>query len=259
MVIPKRYEVTDEQWERIADLFPKRSTRGRPPKVDNRTAFNATLWLIRSGAAWRDLPERYGPWKTIYSRFRLWVDAGVFEQIFKAVSADADMENVSLDSTSIRVHQKASGAKKNAVNADVNQYIGRSRGGLTTKIHAIVDGLGNPLSFCLSGGEVHDSTVAAPLLGTIPLKNGNVLADKAYGTQALRDFITSQEGYYTIPPKSNAVNPWPCDFYLYKERHLIEGFFNQMKEFRRIATRYDKLAHVFLGAVYVAAIWVWLK
>ena len=58
------------------------------------------------------MPERYGPWKTIYSRFRLWVDAGVFEQIFKAVSADADMENVSLDSTSIRVHQKASGAKK---------------------------------------------------------------------------------------------------------------------------------------------------
>ena len=114
----------------------------------------------------------------------------------------------------------------------MNQYIGRSRGGLTTKIHAIVDGLGNPLSFCLSGGEVHDSKVAAPLLGTIPLKSVNVLADKAYGTQALRDFITSQEAHYTIPPKSNAVNPWPCDFYLYKERHLIEGFFNQMKEFK---------------------------
>ncbi|WP_415653302.1 hypothetical protein [Schleiferilactobacillus harbinensis] len=89
--------------------------------------------------------------------------------------------------------------QKNAVNADVNQYIGRSRVGLTTKIHAIVNGLGNPLSFCQSGGEVHNSKVTAPLLDNIPLKSVNVLANRTYGTRAPRDLAGS---LYNPPPKA---------------------------------------------------------
>lgn len=111
MTIPKRYEITDEQWTRIEDLFPPYRT-GRPAKLSNRQAFNCVLWLLKSGAAWRDLPERYGPWKTVYSRFRLWTDAELFEKMFESLIDDPDLENVSLDSTSIRVHQKATGAKK---------------------------------------------------------------------------------------------------------------------------------------------------
>lgn len=111
MTIPKRYELTDEQWERIEPLFPSYRT-GRPAAIDNRTAFNGILWLMRSGAAWRDVPERYGHWKAIYSRFRRWSDSGLFLKMFEELSKDPDMENISLDSTSIRVHQKATGAKK---------------------------------------------------------------------------------------------------------------------------------------------------
>lgn len=111
MTIPKRYEITDEQWQRIESLFPPYCT-GRPPKLSNRQAFNAILWILKSGAAWRDLPERYGSWKTVYSRFRVLADAGLFEKLFRQLIDDPDLENVSLDSTSIRGHQKATGAKK---------------------------------------------------------------------------------------------------------------------------------------------------
>ncbi len=135
---------------------------------------------MRSGAAWRDVPERYGHWKAIYSRFRRWSDSGLFLKIFEELSQDPDMENISLDSTSIRVYQKATGAKKNAVNAESKQLIGRSRGGLTIKVHALVDGLGNPLKFLLSGGQIHDSIAAPELLEMVNLTNVNVIADKAY-------------------------------------------------------------------------------
>jgi transposase len=118
----------------------------------------------------------------------------------------------------------------------VNQYIGKSRGGNTTKIHAVVDGLGNPVCFKLSGGHVHDSKVAIDLLSNLEIKSANILADKAYGTKDIRNYITSQEADYTIPPKSNTKDPWDCDWRLYKERHLVECFFNKIKHFRRVAS-----------------------
>lgn len=134
-----------------------------------------------------------------------------------------------------------------------------SRGGRTTKIHAVVDGLGNPIRFLLTGGQVHDSRVACQLLKIIDISQSNIIADKAYGTAEIRDYITSESGAYTIPPRENAKNKWACDYHTYCERHLIENFFNQLKNYRRIATRYDKIAHVFLAAVYVASICILLK
>ena len=73
---------------------------------------NDLLWMARSGAGWEDLPERYGPWKSVYSRFRKWRDDGTFLRIFEALGEDADMENLSLDSTSVKAHQHSGGAKK---------------------------------------------------------------------------------------------------------------------------------------------------
>ena len=134
--------------------------------------------------------------------------------------------------------------KKGAEGHETNQQIGKSRGGNTTKIHAVVDGIGNPIYFQLSAGNVNDSTVAIDVLSHIELSGSNVLGDKAYGIVAIRKYITSRGATYTIPPKSNTVTPWECDFHVYKERHLIECFFNKLKHFRRIATRYDKLANL---------------
>ena len=106
----RRYEVSDEQWNQIKDMFPRAKT-GRPPK-DNRIMFNAILWLAKSGAAWAAIPERYGSYHTVYSRFCKWRDDGTLLSIFKALNKDSDFENLSIDSTSIKAHPQSAGAKK---------------------------------------------------------------------------------------------------------------------------------------------------
>ena len=97
------------------------------------------------------------------------------------------------------------------------------------------------------------------MLSGIGISESTILADKAYGTKEILDYIQRQDGDYAIPPKSNTRNPWKCDWVLYKERHLIECFFLKLKQFRRVATRYDKLATSFLAFIYIAAISILLK
>ena len=135
-----------------------------------------------------------------------------------------------------------------------DKAVGRTRGGLNTKLHAIVDGLGNPVEFLLSAGNDNDCVHAIELLENVELCRSNVLADRAYGAQSIREYISEHGANYVIPPQSNVSNPWPVDWYLYKERHLIECFFQKIKWFRRIATRYDKLDTSFLAFVHLAAI-----
>ena len=103
--------------------------------------------------------------------------------------------------------------------------IGRTRGGLNTKLHAIVDGLGNPVEFLISAGNDADSKHAIDLLKKLDITKSNILGDKAYGSKEIRSYITENGKSYTIPPKSNTKDPWACDYYLYKERYLVECFF----------------------------------
>lgn len=109
----RRYEISDENWERIAPLLPgKKSDPGRTAE-DNRRFINAVLWIARSGAAWRDLPERFGPWGTIYQRFNRWSQKGVWQKVFEAMQ-DPDLEWLMVDSTTVRAHQQAAGQKKHS-------------------------------------------------------------------------------------------------------------------------------------------------
>ena len=112
----KRYELTKEQWERIeALLSPKRTGKRGRPRKDDRSMLNGMLWIARSGAQWRELPEVYGPWQSVYARFAKWRDDGTLEAVFRALSSDADMENLSLDSACIKVHESADGGGKQQV------------------------------------------------------------------------------------------------------------------------------------------------
>lgn len=106
----RRYELTDEQWEIVKSFIPN-NKMGRPRK-DDRLILNAMLWIARSGAGWENLPERYGSWKTVYSRFCKWRDEDILFNIFQALNQDADMENLSIDSTTIKAHPHSFGAKK---------------------------------------------------------------------------------------------------------------------------------------------------
>ena len=121
-----------------------------------------------------------------------------------------------------------------------------------------MDALGNPIHVHLSAGQAHDAPEGEVSLRSVPLNGTDVLADKAYGSLAIRSFIENAGASYCIPPKSNEKNPWDCDWWLYKERHLVECFFQKLKQYRRVATRYDKLAKRFLAFVQLACIMVWL-
>ena len=114
-------------------------------------------------------------------------------------------------------------------------------------------GLGNPVAFMLSAGNDHDSVYAVALLEKVDISGSNILADRAYVAKTIRVYISEQGASYVIPPQSNISEPWPVDWWLYKERHLIECFFQKLRWFRRIATRYDKLDASFLASLKFVA------
>jgi transposase len=137
------------------------------------------------------------------------------------------------------------------------QAIGRSRGGLTTKIHALVDALGNPVELMLTPGQAQDLACAEPLIENVD--PDALIGDKAYDADPFIDTLTERDISAVIPPKTNRKIQRACDFVLYCERNLVERFFNQLKHFRAIATRYDKLARNFLAGVQLAAITILLN
>lgn len=109
---PRRYELTDEQWAKVEPLLSGRQgTRGRPAD-NNRQFLNAVMWIARTGAPWRDLPERYGDWKNTHRRFSRWATRGVWRSVFAALNVNADMEYLMMDSTIVKAHQHSAGAKK---------------------------------------------------------------------------------------------------------------------------------------------------
>lgn len=144
------------------------------------------------------------------------------------------------------------------VKKNKNQAIGRSSGGLTTKIHTICDALGNPVSFCLTGGQEHDLVGADTLLENFSF--GALLADKAYDAdERVVQKLKAKGCEVVIPSRKSNLKPRSYDKHLYKSRHLIENFFAKLKNFRGIATRYDKTAESFLSGVYLASTVISLK
>ena len=127
---------------------------------------------------------------------------------------------------------------------------------MTTKIHACVDALGNPLRLILTGGQVADVTQGAALIAGIPTTA--VSADKGYDSDELVKTIETADAIANIPPRSNRIDKHPVDWHRYKARHLVECFFNRLKQFRRIATRYDKLSGRFNTFLHLACAYVWL-
>ena len=108
----RRYALRDDQWERIKDFLPGREGHVGGTAKDNRLFVDAVLYRYRAGIPWRDLPERFGAWKAVHTRYGRWAESGVWENLFKALAGDADNEYAMIDSTVVRAHQHSAGAKK---------------------------------------------------------------------------------------------------------------------------------------------------
>ena len=243
----KRHAITDELWKRIEGLLPGRAGTVGVTAKDNRLFIDAVNYRYKTGIPWRDLPERFGDFRVVHLRFSRWAKQGIWEKIFKVLSVDADHEEAMIDSTVVRAHQHSAGALK--VEGD-DQSIGRSKGGLSTKIHATVDALGNPTGLYLTEGQACDLDGADALM-PILLKADSILADKAYDADDRMINPLRQAGKtIVIPPKKNRVTERGYDKLIYKARHLVENFFCKLKQYRAIATRYDKTARNFLAAAY---------
>src|SRR5215469_9989635 len=126
------------------------------PRVDDRRVLNGIFWVLRSGAPWRDLPERYGPRTTCYNRFVRWRQAGVWDRIMDALAGGHDAAIQMIDTSVVRAHQHGACIADND-----HQDMGRSRGGLTSKIHAVVDTNGLPVHIALTPGEAHDNRLCS--------------------------------------------------------------------------------------------------
>ena len=153
-----------------------------------------------------------------------------------------------------------SGPKKSDAETEA---LGRSRGGFSSKVHVVTDALGNPLAFRVTAGQRHDITQAEPLLKTLsPTQRAEVeavLADKGYDSNAFIDAIVALEAQAVIPSRKGRKEPRDYDVELYKERNLVERFFNRIKHYRRVATRYEKSVQNYVSFLHVASIMVWLR
>ncbi|HLW00074.1 MAG TPA: IS5 family transposase [Ktedonobacterales bacterium] len=266
-----RHTLTDAQWERLASLLPDERPKKRGhPYHSHRMILNGILWILATGAPWRDLPECYGPWSTVANRFYAWQHSGLWNQILTSLQQAAsergeiDWSLHFVDGTVIRAHQHAAGARKDGG----DEALGWSRGGFSTKLHLRAEGQGKPMVLLLTAGQRHEQTVFEPLLEAGQVKRRGrgrprqrphrVVGDKGYSSRRSRQYLRRRGIRVVIPHKRNERWRGRFDRAAYRERNRVERLINRLKQFRRVATRYEKRAVNYLAMVVIAAILLWL-
>ena len=249
----ERLVLSDAAWERMAPLIIGRPDQKGSTGRDNRMFVEGVLWIVRTGSPWRDLPEAFGDWNSVFRRFSRWSVKGVWWRIFEAMSDDPDRIS------DRRFHHRpgASARRRGKKGGSEDQAIGRSRGGLSTKIHMAVRGLGCPVRFMLTAGQKGDAPQAAALIEGLPAEV--IMADTAYDADHFRQAIAAKGALAVIPNNPSRARKYPLDKHLYAQRHLVECCFSKLKQFRRVATRFEKTARNYRAVVTLAAIVLWMR
>ena len=211
----------------------------------------AVLYRLRQGSTWRSL-SIFAPYTTIYTRWKQWCEAGVWEKILKKLIHKAAGKLWSIDSSCIKVHKHGFGA----AGGIENQSIGKTKGGWNTKVHALTDIQGRPITIFLGAGNRHDILSAPDLIEG--QSDRYILADKAYDSDSFRELLAERGLTACIPPKANRITPSSYHKGFYKKRHNVENFFQRIKEHRAVSTRYEKLDERFLALTTLASIKLWL-
>lgn len=269
----RRYELSDDQFALIQDLLPANGRRGQQ-WYDHRAILNGLFWQLHTGAQGREVPERYGPWQTIYSRFRRWQRDGtiarILERLHLALNAEGRIavDLWCIDATLIRGSRAAGGARRdaeeNVPGEPAHHALGRSRGGFGTKLHLVVSHDGVPLGAALSPGEAHESQYVEPVLQCVRLRHPGpgrprvrpdaLVGDKGYSYPTIRRYLRRCGVRAVIPTRSNQRPQPRFDRARYRQRNIIERVVGWLKEHRRLATRFEKLAVTFHAMVTLAMI-----
>ena len=212
----------------------------------------AMVYRLRTGCPWRDLPERFGAWSSVYTRWSRWNKSGLWTKVLALLSRKAKGVLRHLDATHIKVHQHGS----NPAGGQQNQAIGRTKGGLNTKLTALVDGRGRVLQLHLAPGQRADIRAAEALA---PIQGCRVVADKGYDSDRFRRHLAETGNTHCIPPRAGRNAPAPYHRGHYTQRRHVENFFQRIKRFRSVASRFDKTDRHFLASVSLAAILDWLN
>ncbi len=248
--------MTDEEWAFFEPFLTETSARGGRPPKGHRRVLDGVFWIARTGAPWRDLPDEFGNWNSVWRQFRRWTTSGLWDVLLQAL-ADAGGEADTLqmiDSTSsghIAVLPAERGTQSEA--------LGRSRGGFSTKIHLRANAEGLPIGVVLTSGEAHDVTAYPALMEERDSDPAVMLADKGYDSDAVRQDLRDRGAAPEIPTKRSRKVQHTVNKRLYALRARIECFFSNLKNQRRVATRYDHTSINFLGFVLLGCIRIWFR
>ena len=208
--------------------------------------------MLKEGVSWRAIHGPQVAWSTVYAHFRRWTQEGILAELSRMLpwqSAQGGRLGA-MDSTHVKVHRSGC----NPAGGQAAQAIGTSRGGLNTKLHAIVADNGEPLAMSFTGGNNHDNPQARGLITAMDTEAGvaTLIADRAYDANATRNAIEAAGCLACIPPKANRRAPAAYDQATFAKRHVVENFWEVLKRLRRISTRYEKLQQSFEAFVHLA-------
>ena len=206
------------------------------------------LFVLSEGCSWRAIHRPGAHWNAVYQYYRKWCRSGLWESLWGKCARAQKGQTIYVDASHVKVHQcglNSSGGRE-------TQAVGLTKGGWNSKIHAAVDGAGAPRALLLTGGNEADVRHAQGLLEHLQMKIA--VLDKGYDSDPLRIWLFERGVKPCIPSKGNRLDPLPYLERSYRKRHLVENFFQKLKTFRRVATRYDKLAETYFGWVLLAAV-----